>query len=258
MRREERVGSAVLGPEVRRTPVQGPLPRLISRERSQYLVHAAIAISGVALALVAYGSDSHAFSRLFGDSSPFPKLLPLVPLSFMSLTVLLSRGWFAVYTKETPKGLLLSAGLASALAAVAILLDFWIVYPETLNVPFPVSLAFYPSIAVFAEILLHLLPVTLLSILLAAVFRNADRGRTLWTAILLAALFEPALQMIFAASQSYPLWATFVTGFHVLVINVLMLSMLKRYGFVSVLSFRLFYYAIWHVVWGAVRLNVLF
>jgi hypothetical protein len=64
--------------------------------------------------------------------------------------------------------------------------------------------------------------------------------------------------MFVAASDSSPLWATLVTGLHVFVINLLMLIMFKRYGFVTLLSFRLFYYIIWHIAWGSIRLSVLF
>ena len=41
-------------------------------------------------------------------------------------------------------------------------------------------------------------------------------------------------------------------------INICQLSILRRYDFVSMWTFRLVYYAIWHVVWGELRLRVLF
>jgi hypothetical protein len=47
-------------------------------------------------------------------------------------------------------------------------------------------------------------------------------------------------------------------GLHVLAINICQLHLFKRYDFVSMFAFRLAYYAVWHVVWGHVRLGVLF
>jgi len=45
---------------------------------------------------------------------------------------------------------------------------------------------------------------------------------------------------------------------NILLINLFQLSIFKRYDFVSMYSFRLVYYAIWHIVWGVVRLNLFF
>ncbi len=171
---------------------------------------------------------------------------------------LVSRNWFSIHTKETPKGVLLSAALAVALGIVAIVIDFRIVYPRDMNVPFPESLAYYPSIAVFAEILFHLLPLAVFAVFLSAVFKSFDKGRIRWIAILIASLSDPAFQVLDALANHYPLWAVFATGLHVLVVNFLMLVIFRQYGFVSLFSFRLFYYIIWHIVWGNIRLGVLF
>jgi hypothetical protein len=32
----------------------------------------------------------------------------------------------------------------------------------------------------------------------------------------------------------------------------------RRYDFVTMYSFRLFYYAYWHIAWGVIRLRVFF
>ena len=73
-----------------------------------------------------------------------------------------------------------------------------------------------------------------------------------------ASLADPILQIFAAVAAGYPLWAVIVTGLHVFVINFLMLVVFRRYDFVSMLSFRLAYYIIWHIVWGNIRLRVLF
>jgi len=225
-------------------------PLFAVEQLPQYLVYAGLAIAALGLAATAYFADNLVFSRLIGAMNPFKVMIPIVLSGFVLSAFLLSRYGFAIYGKETLKGVLISAGLASILGAVAILIDYRIVYPKTMNVLFPESLAYYPSIAFFAEIVFHLLPLTLLAIIL--------RGKMLWIAILIAALADPIFQIFAAVAASYPWWAVIVTGLHVFVINFLMLVVFRRYDFVSMLSFRLFYYIIWHIVWGNIRLRVLF
>ena len=45
---------------------------------------------------------------------------------------------------------------------------------------------------------------------------------------------------------------------HVLAINAVGLWLFRRYDFVTMFGFRLMYYLVWHVLWGALRLDVLF
>ena len=44
---------------------------------------------------------------------------------------------------------------------------------------------------------------------------------------------------------------------HIFLINLIQLWLFKRYDFVSMYTFRLVYYLIWHIGWGWVRLEVL-
>jgi hypothetical protein len=55
-----------------------------------------------------------------------------------------------------------------------------------------------------------------------------------------------------------PPWAVAYDGLHVLAINVCQLAIFKRYDFMSMYALRLVYYGIWHIGWGAVRLELLF
>ena len=45
---------------------------------------------------------------------------------------------------------------------------------------------------------------------------------------------------------------------HVFVFGLVQLVLLRRYGYVPMLWFRLVYYLLWHVLWGAARLSLLF
>jgi hypothetical protein len=44
----------------------------------------------------------------------------------------------------------------------------------------------------------------------------------------------------------------------VLVFNAVQMSIWRHYDFVSMYTMRLVYYLQWHIVWGSVRLHVLF
>ena len=75
---------------------------------------------------------------------------------------------------------------------------------------------------------------------------------------MVVAFLEPIFQTALGFSQPYPTWVTGYVFVNIFLINLFQLLIFKRYDFVSMYSFRLVYYAIWHIVWGQVRLNLLF
>jgi len=81
---------------------------------------------------------------------------------------------------------------------------------------------------------------------------------TIWIAILLTALVEPVYQMVFGAKVNGWTWFVVLTGVHVMLFNLVQLFLFRRYDFVTMYGMRLMYYLLWHIVWGMVRLNVLF
>jgi hypothetical protein len=151
----------------------------------------------------------------------------------------------------------LASGLAILFALPTILVDISVRFPEDLNILFPQSLLFYPAIAYVVEVLFHLLPLSLLLIVLTSIFKKVDQNKVIWFCILIVALLEPAYQTIGFIEQ-YPLWTVIYVGLHVFLFNVVQLSIFKRYDFISMYSFRLVYYILWHIVWGYARLPVLF
>jgi hypothetical protein len=45
---------------------------------------------------------------------------------------------------------------------------------------------------------------------------------------------------------------------HVFLFGLVQLCLLRRYGYLPMLWFRLGYYLLWHLLWGAARLELLF
>ena len=51
---------------------------------------------------------------------------------------------------------------------------------------------------------------------------------------------------------------TVFSALHLVVFGVAQVWVFWRFGFVWMLGFRLFHYALWHVAWGVARLPLLF
>ena len=68
-------------------------------------------------------------------------------------------------------------------------------------------------------------------------------------------LIEPTYQIYMDA---YPVWAMIVVWMNLFSFNVLQLFVFTRYDFVSMYALRLVYYLFWHVIWGSLRLEIIF
>ena len=101
-------------------------------------------------------------------------------------------------------------------------------------------------------------------VVVAGYYRHADT--LLPTSLLLVALLEPSFQTLAAiretpivgAPRPYDTRVVAYDWLHVGAINVCQLYLFRRFGFVSMWTFRVVYYVIWHIMWGHVRLGVLF
>lgn len=228
----------------------------IFNARLQFKVVAALSI--VVLVLVGF-SDMDVFRRFMGAANPLLIFAVVCLLGIASLALLLSQGWFVIYRADNWKGWSHYFTLALLFGCNAILIDLNIVFPADMNVPFPASLLFYPAIDFLVQIVFHVLPLTLLLFALDLFFRNADRGKLIWVGMVIVALLEPIHHMLdMNSANAYSLWAVALVGLHVYVINFVELLVFKRYDFIAMYLFRLVFYAVWHIAWGAARLELLF
>ena len=181
-----------------------------------------------------------------------------------------SRGWFAkVREQDAAAGIFVSAALSIAFGVVAVIVDITVGFPQEINVPIPQSLLFYPAIAFVVEVVFHLAPLALAAGVLPMIakhlpFGAATRSAEKWNLqfngrmIVIVALLEPIFHLGVAASgQSFSRLDIFV-GMHVFVFNIVQLTVFGRYGFLAMIALRIFYYLLWHVAWGHVRLELLF
>lgn len=227
--------------------------------RSQSLIFFGISLGVAGSALALYMARSASFQRFFGGINPMIVFFSVILVGGASLSYLESTGIFAIHGGGGLRGFLISSAPAVILAAVIVLVDLVVVLPEDINVLFPESLLFYPAIGYVAEIVFHVLPLSLLLFLLPRVFEGLSIDNILWPCLIIVSLVEPVYQILMGFSGQHSFWTiVYTNGLHVFLINLLQMGVFKRSGFVSMYFFRMVYYLLWHIVWGYVRLGLLF
>lgn len=227
-----------------------------TNNRTQYSILAILFLSMVVATGILNYSDPEFFQRFLGGVNPLVAILISGVVGAFLLYLLLIKGLFAIYRKPKLKELAPYLGLVTLFAAIAIFIDWKIVFPADINMSFPGSLLFYPAIAFLVEMLFHVVPLSLIVFLLLFLFRTADREKLIEAAILSVAVLEPTYQVIFTEMDAS--WAVTLLWVNLFFFNITQLLAFKRHGFISMYLLRLLYYAIWHIVWGYFRLSLLF
>jgi hypothetical protein len=209
-----------------------------------------LCIGSVAVAATLELSGSTAYHFLVGDLSATAMTSLVCASGALSLRYLERRGWFS-FGDATRAQYAKIVALGMVLAVPVVVVDLFGGFPEGINVRAPESLAFYPAIAVVAEMVFHVVPLALV----ARVIRESKEAPR--AALAVAALGEPTLQVLWGAGQS-PSWANAYVGVHLLAFNAVEIVVLRRFGFLPTYAFRVAYYAIWHLAWGHARLTLLF
>lgn len=228
----------------------------MSTNQSQLLVYLGLALAVAGFTGVLTLRDPLLFRKYFGALNPLLVVAATAVLGGALLWILLSRGWFAVYRAGNPGRLLVPSGVALLLAGGIILVDRAVLFPEDINVLFPDSLLFYPVMGFVAEVVFHLLPLTALLVGLTTLGLRYES--ILWPCLVAVALADPIFQTVAGSAGDAPLWVTEYVFLHVFAINLLEVVLFRRFDFVTMYAFRLVYYALWHVVWGYLRLRLLF
>lgn len=219
----------------------------------QYAVLGAIALMAVAFSVVQTHIDRSVFERYLGTANPVATMIAVSAVAFVSLSYLRSRGGFEIVSSEgVLAGLRFTALVAPLFALGAIGADVLLRYPRSMNVPAPDAFFFYPAIGFLVEVCLHALPLALLVALFAR--SGIPTDRTFWLLAITVAALEAGFQ---AATATTAATAVF-SGLQLLAFGLVQLYVFRRFGFVSMYAFRLVYYSLWHIAWGAIRLHWLF
>lgn len=205
--------------------------------------------------LVLSGDDS--FRRFFGNASPLRVALGACAIGGLAMALLHDRAGFRLFAgRRTLHGIRVAALLAAVPGVAIILADLVLRYPRETNVPPPQAFLFYPAIGFIAEMVFHIVPLALLILALSPLRARFGMDRIAWIAMAIVVMAEPTFQVAFMRGSATAL--TVYTWFHIAAISVLQLYIFRRYDFLSMYAFRLAYYAIWHIGWGALRLSLLF
>lgn len=231
---------------------------LFSSEFLQYFVYLALALTATICTGALYSRNKLIYQPFFGKINPVIVLVGVSVLGLILLTYLLARGWLTIFQVENLRGLLVAAALATLFALIMIFADSKIILPEDINRPFPDALLFYPTIGFVVEILFHVLPLTVLLVLTTSLFKNLTFAQVIWPCILFVALLEPIFQTILGYSRPYPWWVMAFIALHIFLLNFTQLALFKRYDFLTMYTFRVVYYLLWHIVWGVIRLRLLY
>lgn len=213
----------------------------------------------VALMVVGlYQLDRRFLDLLFKVNRPLGLTLVVVLVGGLLLTYLFRRQWFVLAGDDLGRGLGLAALGAVVFGVMIIVVDGLAPYPPDTNAAWPDAWLFYPMIGFVAEVVFHLAPLAILLSVLTSPVLGLDFDRVVGTTLVVVAVLEPVFQTILTLSNPMPVWAKTYMAFHILAINLTGLYLFRRFGFLPMYALRLFYYLIWHILWGYLRLEILF
>ncbi len=213
-----------------------------------------LVLSMVAIGLTAWQVrvDRSVFETYFGPMNPVWVMAGVAVVGLGTIAYLEQASDFAVLGPGPWRDAVSNiAWMVPLLAAAAIGVDLVLRYAEDTNVAMPDALRFYPAIAVFVEVVLHAVPI---AVLVAIFGKPTGFDATFWRIAIPVALIEAALQAVYATS----LGTSVFSAVHLMVFGVAQVWVFWRFGFVWMLTFRLAYYALWHLAWGVARLELLF
>jgi len=230
---------------------------IFNRQKSQYLWLSSIL---AVLTSILYISDKYIFQEYMGKLNPLITVPIIATLGFFSLSFLVYKNWLSNHEENNLKYLFYSSIITVILASVMVLVDLnKIVFSENINILFPKSLLFYPVIGFVAEIIFHIFPFTLLVLLAVYFLKKPNKNKIIWISILIVSLIEPIFHIVnMGSGRQYSFWLLGYIGIHIYLFNLLQLYTLKRNGFIAMYLLRMIYYLIWHILWGYMRLNILF
>ena len=195
------------------------------------------------------------FDRFLGGVPPLFAVAGVGAAGFLALRVLETEGWLGESRKG--RGVRLPALLALGFGAAIVVVDITLGFEPGINIEWPTSVLFYPVMGFVAEIVFHIVPLALVVPAFSRFSRAASGASGVVAPLLLVAPIE-AIYQVLGTSSGGSVWLTRYLTLHMLAFGSAALLVLRRHGFGSLMTFRLTYYLIWHIAWGAVRLDLLF
>lgn len=232
-----------------------PVAKIYQYKGFQYAAIATLSLLMVIMVVGQHTWGYQPYQAYFGATPPLLVFSLAIITGVGLLHMHLTNGWFWVISRECLRGLGVSTLSAVLFGITIIIVDLLATFPQDLNVSFPQSLLFYPSIGFVVEVVFHLLPLTIMLGILSLVFNTK---KVFWPVLILISLLEPAYQASLGLGGQLTTWRDLYVVMHIFFINLVQLWLFKRYDFLSMYFFRVVYYLLWHVGWGYLRLQLLF
>ena len=197
---------------------------------------------------------AHEFRRFLGGVPASVAVAGSCAAGAASIALLRSRDWGRVDILDwSARGAVGAVVAALGFTLIAVVADRTIGFPADINVPWPLAFAFYPMIAVVAEVVFHLVPLAVLALVLGLQFDDG-LGAAGYVCLTIVALIETTYQVAASRRAAARGALAMFVGVHLFVIGAAEMMLLWRFGVAAMLLFRLVYYAGWHIVWGRLRL----
>ncbi|MGI9551054.1 MAG: hypothetical protein ACR2MT_07635 [Aurantibacter sp.] len=233
----------------------GSLISSLVNNRLQYGVLVVLMLIFIGFIGILNSSNELIFERFLGNTSPLGMAVMVSIFGIAAFSLLLPNKRFVVYKKKKPTILLRYFLPIALFVSISIIVDWQILYPAEMNILYPDSLLFYPAIGFLVEILFHIVPLTILLFVFTSFFKTTSYQKLVWAVIFIIAALEPTYQIYMDA---YPTWAILAVWVDLYVFNVFQLIVFRRFDFISMYALRLVYYLFWHIIWGSMRLELLF
>ncbi len=231
---------------------------LFRQNRSSIIAYLSVAALVLVMTALAFQPARDFYRRFLGGINPFLAISVCILLGIACLIIVTLRGWLSIVEAHGTRRAVPGFVFAAILPLVAIVIDVVIRFPKDMNQSFPASIAFYPSIGFLVEVIFHLVPITILLLLLSLFLRDTNSAVVVWSVLLVEALIEPLFQINTMAPGKYPLAGQLAVLINILIFNIIQVVIFKRVGFLAMYGSRMLYYLVWHIIWGHFRLTILF
>ena len=205
----------------------------------------------IALVAIGYLYDHSLYSTFLGSASPLLIYSLLIVFFIIAISLLHSKGWSFISLTFSGKPLFLYFVVSMVIGCLPVLIDLWQPFGRDINILFPLSLVYYPSIGFLAEVVFHVLPILVLAYVLDH-YKFANK-----IIIIIVALVEPIFQVSLGMQGDSISTRDALVGLEVFLFSLFQLVIFKKYGFLAMYIMRLGFYISWHLIWGYLRLIIM-
>lgn len=232
---------------------------MINNRTSRHLIiFLSITIAETLLATGGWVHDRSFYSRFLGNFNPAFLVLALGAAAIPLYHFFDSHGFRRRKLSGRPRGFNGAVLAGACFGLLFIPVDLLFKMSPDINVLFPQSLLYYPVLGFIVDVLFHLIPVSLLYFLEGAVLPfPVKKDHRILMACLPCIFAEPVFQLGIL-TEGYSLFFKSLLFFFLTGYSICQLFLLVRRGFHFMLLFRYGHYFVWHILWGMIRLKVMF